>query len=378
MKNWPSRERRARWATVYGGNRIRVAVTFVAAAMAAAGESTAQQKKDGPPGQDATRPTAGGAAPARYTEAGLNADLTRFPVRILPEGKVPLHVQILLDRAGFSPGIIDGAWGANAARALSYFAAPEGRGGNTKPASVSAITEAMYQRLRAAAGPAPPVKRYRVTAADLRGPFVEIPENVYRQAKLRCLCYSSPVEAIAERFHISARLLAQLNPRARLDRLAAGTTLLVPNVDNETEASASDTMVVARLVVSRSGFWTQAQDESGRVIFHFPSTLGGGFDPSPIGNLKVVSVSESPAFRYQPALFAEVPDSEPQALLPPGPNSPVGRVWIGLSKKHYGIHGTSSPETIGYATSHGCVRLTNWDALQLALLVEYGTPVVFR
>ncbi|MBA2708513.1 MAG: L,D-transpeptidase family protein [Gemmatimonadaceae bacterium] len=357
---------------------MKVAVTFIAAAVMAVGESAAQQTKDGPAGPPATRPSSGVAATARYTEAGLNAGFKRFPVRILPEGTVPLHVQILLDRAGFSPGIIDGAWGANAARALSYFAAPEGGGGKTTPAPVSAITAEMYQRLKAAAGPATAVKRYKVTAADLSGPFVEIPENVYRQAKLRCLCYSSPAEAIAERFHISARLLAQLNPRARLDRLAPGTTLLVPNVDNEAEASASDTMVVARLVVSRTGFWTQAQDESGRVIFHFPSTLGGGFDPSPIGNLKVVSVSESPAFRYQPALFAEVPDSEPQALLPPGPNSPVGRVWIGLSKKHYGIHGTSSPETIGYATSHGCVRLTNWDALQLALLVEYGTPVVFR
>lgn len=305
--------------------------------------------------------------------------IRRFPARIPASGRIPLHLQILLDRANFSPGIVDGAWGDNAAKALSYFAGKTRA--DTAAVSTSKATtidRQTYDRLRAAAGSQPALKKYTVTVEDLRGPFETIPDDVYQQAKLKCLCYSSAAEAIAEKFHSSQKLLAKLNPGVRLDNLSVGTTLTVPNVDNETAASPTDTIPIARLVVSRTGFWTQAQDASGRVLFHFPSTLGGGYDPSPTGDYKITSVARDPTFRYQPKLFAEVPDSRPEARLPAGPNSPVGKVWIGLSKPHYGIHGTSAPETIGYANSHGCVRLTNWDALQLSDLVERGTPVEFK
>ncbi len=311
--------------------------------------------------------------------ASADVPITRFPARIPVRGSVPLQIQILLDRANFSPGIVDGAWGGNAAKALSFFATNESSGdttGTSKP--LSTIDRATYDRLRSAAGSEPTLKQYAVTSADLSGPFVEIPDSVYAQAKLKCLCYSSPAEAIAERFHTSQNLIAQLNPKVKLDALAAGTVLTVPNVDNERIASASDSAQIARLIVSRKGFWTQAVDAAGRVIFHFPSTLGAGYDPSPTGDFKIVSVAHKPTFHYQPKLFAEVPDTKPEARLPAGPNSPVGVVWIGLSKPHYGIHGTPAPETIGYANSHGCVRLTNWDASQLSDLVETGTPVVFR
>lgn len=359
---------------------MNLAAPVVAALIFVVSQSAAQPGDGRAAGRPASRSLGNDSTPRRFSETILNAPLARFPARVSRSEAIALHIQILLDRAGFSPGIIDASWGRNAASALSFFATPDAtdRNDGAAPAAVAALDQRTYERLRTAAGLGPVVERYTVTADDLRGPFVEVPDEVYRQAKLTCLCYSSAVEAIAERFHISPRLLARLNPGARLDQLAPGITLLVPNVDNETEASPADTMIVARLVVSRTGFWTQALDASGRIIVHFPSTLGGGFDPSPLGDFKVASVSRSPAFRYQPKLFSEVPDSEPEALLPPGPNSPVGMVWIGLSKPHYGIHGTSSPETIGYATSHGCVRLTNWDALQLALLVESGTPVEFR
>ncbi|MBA3341770.1 MAG: L,D-transpeptidase family protein [Gemmatimonadaceae bacterium] len=359
---------------------MNLAAPVAAALILVVSQSSAQPNDVRAAGKAVLRSRANDSTSARLSETTLNAALTRFPALVSRSDAVALHIQVLLDRAGFSPGIIDGAWGSNAARALSFFVtpyAPESRAG-AAAAAMTTLDKPAYERLRIAAGPGAVMERYTVTDDDLRGPFVEVPDDVYGQAKLRCLCYSSAAEAIAERFHISPRLLARLNPGTPLDQLSPGFALLVPNVDNETEASPSDTMIVARLIVSRTGFWTQARDESGRIIFHFPSTLGGGFDPSPLGNFKVVSVSRSPAFRYQPKLFSEVPDSEPEALLPPGPNSPVGSVWIGLSKRHYGIHGTSSPETIGYATSHGCVRLTNWDALQLALLVESGTPVEFR
>ena len=123
-------------------------------------------------------------------------------------------------------------------------------------------------------------------------------------------------------------------------------------------------------------------DASGKILYHFPSTLGTGYlssaDESPTGGFPITSISWNPAFHYQPTLFADVSDKKPEAHLPKGPNSPVGVVWMALSKPHFGIHGTSAPETIGYSNSHGCVRLTNWDALELGRLVSKGTPVVFQ
>jgi lipoprotein-anchoring transpeptidase ErfK/SrfK len=218
---------------------------------------------------------------------------------------------------------------------------------------------------------------------------VTIPDNVYEQAKLDCLCYASAAEAVAEKFHTSQKLILQLNPGATLGNLTAGTVLLVPNVDVETVPStptsvASDSSTggvtgqVAKLVISKKGFWTHAVDAAGKILYHFPSTLGAGYDPSPTGDFKVTNIAWNPAFHYQPTLFAEVSDKKPEAHLPKGPNSPVGVVWMALSKPHYGIHGTSAPETIGYANSHGCVRLTNWDAIELGRLVSRGTPVVFQ
>ncbi|MEO8577832.1 MAG: L,D-transpeptidase [Gemmatimonadales bacterium] len=311
--------------------------------------------------------------------ASADAPITKFPARIPTQGPVALQLQILLDRANFSPGIVDGAWGKNAAKALAFFATNEASGDTVaSPKSRPAMDRATYDRLRAAAGSGPLLLQYTITAGDAQGPFVQIPDLVYEQAKLKCLCYSSIGEALSERFHTSQKLLAQLNPKVKLDALRAGTVLTVPNVRNETDASAADSVRIARLIISKTGFWTHAVDDRGHIIYHFPSTLGAGYDPSPTGDFKIVGLSHNPTFHYQPKLFAEVPDDKPEARLPAGPNSPVGVVWIGLSKPHYGIHGTSTPETIGYANSHGCVRLTNWDASQLSDLVESGTPVVFR
>lgn len=329
-------------------------------------------------GQQPGSVTKADARSPRITEKSANAALTKFPVRIPRQGPVTLHIQLLLDRAHFSPGIIDGAWGINAAKALAFFANPEGAGGGDTPPLISSLDKATYGRLREAAGPAPLLDRYAITEQDLQGPFVSIPDTVYAQAELTCLCYSSAIEAIAEKFHTSEALLAQLNPRVKLNNLAGGTQLVVPNIPDPTAASPMDTMIVARLIISKQGYWTHAVNAAGRILYHFPSTLGAGYDPSPTGDFRVTGIARDPAFHYQPRLFAEVPDTKTEAHLPPGPNSPVGVVWMALSKPHYGIHGTASPQTIGYANSHGCVRLTNWDALQLSDIVDSGTPVQFK
>jgi lipoprotein-anchoring transpeptidase ErfK/SrfK len=328
------------------------------------------------------------------TPTNAAAKPTRFPLTVATRGSTALHLQILLDRAGFSPGIIDATWGDNAAKALRWF-----NGGNADSAVAATdstspnIDRATYNRLAASAGSAPLITSYTVTDSDVKGPFTRIPDRVYDQAKLSCLCYSSAAEELAERFHASQSLLAQLNPGVRFESITAGTTISVPNVGGNDTAMAStatrpdtstprDTADTAsagmRIVISRTEFWTHLVDGSGKTIRHFPSTLGAGYDPSPTGEFHVTGISRNPAFRYDPKLFAEVPDTRPTAKLPPGPNSPVGVVWIALSKPHYGIHGSAAPESIGYQSSHGCVRLTNWDARALADLVSAGTPVTFQ
>lgn len=318
--------------------------------------------------------------PVRWPEKSIERAPGKFPVKIPQEGPVALQLQILLDRAGYSPGIIDGAWGLNAAKAITFFATPEREEQleGDAPPTVTSVDKGTYDRLRSFARRSTLLRRYSITAEDLKGPFTEIPSDVYKQEKLKCLCYATPLEELSERFHTSQNLLRQLNPSVHFDKLARGTVIVVPNVELDGSATPQDTMIVSRVIISKKGYWTHAVDSNGRIIYHFPSTLGAGYDPSPTGDFKVTWVSRDPAFHYQPKLFHEVPDSNPEAHLPVGPNSPVGVVWMSLSKPHYGIHGTSSPETIGYANSHGCVRLTNWDALRLSDLVESGTPVQFK
>ncbi len=202
------------------------------------------------------------------------------------------------------------------------------------------------------------MRRYTVTAADLAGPFVAIPEEYTDQAALDCLCYESAREELAERFHVDLELLAKLNPGVDLERLAAGNELWVPDVEplqvddvrgaGGAAPAASAPSPIAEILVSKDGFYLQALDAAGEVLYHFPTTVGAGYDESPSGELAVSGRAFSPTFHYQPKLFADVADTEAEAMLPAGPNSPVGLVWVQLSKENFGIHGTAEPANIGY------------------------------
>lgn len=280
-----------------------------------------------------------------------------------------LRVQTLLDRAGFYPGVLDGRWGKNTEKAVWWFQVSE----DLEPSG--AVDSLTFERLQRAAGePVETVVAHVLGAADVAGPFVAIPGDVYRQSRLRCLCYESLSEKLAERFHASIEVLAELNPGADLDALAVGDTLNVPAV----EGAAPDPRPIERVVVSGLGSFVHALDADGRIVYHFPTTLGSQYDPSPLGQLTVVSVHPDPWFHYQPRLLSGVDKSKPDTHLPPGPNNLVGSVWIKLSEPHYGIHGTRDPAAIGYASSSGCVRLTNWNAMLLAGRVGAGTAVEFR
>src|SRR4029079_6525188 len=264
----------------------------------------------------------------KSTDKSVETRATRFPITIPKRGPAALQLQVLLDRAHFSPGIIDGVWGDNAAKALAFYGSSQSADSTTPVDSVMKLDEGTYTRLRAVMGSQPILTSYTVTSADVQGPFKKVPDNVYEQAKLDCLRYESAKEGIAEKFLTSVKLLAQLNPKVSLDSLTAGSTLTVPNVNVESvdgaAPAATPSSGVAKLIISKTGFWTHAVDSSGKVLYHFPSTLGSGYlssaDESPTGGFKVTNISWNPAFHYQPKLFAEVSDTKPEAHLPKGPN----------------------------------------------------------
>ena len=302
------------------------------------------------------------------TPESINAAPVNTPIRGDMRGPSVLRAQVYLDRIHFSVGSIDGRWGRNSAITVWWYQRARG----LEP--TGDLDEQTYRKLAAEAGYAPVVVKHELTADDVKGPFVQIPDDVYEKAKLDCLCYQSLREKLAERFHVTEDFIEQLNPDVKFSELQAGTSINVPNVR---EPMTADNHDIAKIIVSISGNSFNGFDANGRVVFHGPTTLGAGYDPSPTETLHVVRIAPMPHFHYDPTLYHEVPDSEPDAQLPPGPNSPVGIVWMALSKPHYGIHGTSDPDSIGYASSHGCVRLTNWDAGEVEHRIAEGTQVSF-
>lgn len=300
-----------------------------------------------------------------------------------------LATQVALDRAGFSPGEIDGRAGRNLQRALAAF-----QQSRNLPAT-GRLDDDTWKQLASAGGDVPPLVEYAITDADVAGPFtVNIPPKLPDQAELDALNFRTPLEALGERFHSSPGLLQQLNPQAMFQR--AGERVMVPNViTSPTQLSArasaaspgrSTSPISAAapaagditVFVTKSTSALTVEDPSGHVLFHAPVTSGSIHDPLPIGTWKVNVVQRSPEFHYNPELFWDATPGDRKATLQPGPNNPVGVVWIDLSKPHYGIHGTPEPSKIGHVESHGCVRLTNWDADRVAQWVKPGTRVVFR
>ena len=277
-------------------------------------------------------------------------------------GAAVLRAQILLARAHFSCGVVDARYGANLRGAIADFQSAHGLevSGN--------VGEETWRFLNADKAPA--LVRVAIAPEDVAGPFVPVPEEMMEKANVPALSYSSPLEGLAEKYHSSPALLKKLNPGSRFDR--AGEEILAPSVDAAPPGKA------ASVVVSRSRRSVAALDAEGRILSRYPATSGSEHDPLPIGRWKILGVSRDPSFHYNPELFWDAKESDGKAVIPPGPNNPVGVAWIDLSREHYGIHGTPEPSQIGKTQSHGCIRLTNWDVTELSKMVGPRTPAILE
>lgn len=310
-----------------------------------------------------------------------------------------MQAQVVLERLGFAPGVIDGKEGLSTRNALEGFQQASGLPvtGTFDVATMQALGK--WSNITA-------TRMIKIPDDFARGPFVALPKDPAAQAKLPAMGYHTLEEKLAERFHTTPDVLRMLNEAPAPSQPAsqpaeqqpvmyrAGQELRVPNVGADAfDASAVEnaewaaTLIslgvgtaqpkAARIVVSKKGGTLKVYDEADKLVALFTVTTGSSKDPLPLGDWKINGKSYNPQFSYDASLFWDVPDSKGEHLLPPGPNGPVGVVWIDLSKEHYGIHGTPEPQTIGRAQSHGCVRLTNWDAARLAQMVSGSTKVSF-
>ena len=335
------------------------------------------------------------------------------------EPRPMMQAQVVLDRLGFTPGVVDGKEGLSTRNAVSGFQEANGLEVTGK------FDEETKQKL-AQWNNIPATRVVTIPEDFAAGPFVKIPEEETDQAKLQTMAYQTLDEKLAERFHTTVETLKMLNPggmpagakgapaatasaspsatptpadsgsdAALVSTFRAGQQIRVPNVGGDVvdASAAGDTNwaqtlqmlgvgtnqpKVAKVVVSKSKGTLKGFDESGKLVAVYTATMGSKHDPLPLGQWKILGIAKNTPFNFNPDLFWDAEPGDEKAKIPPGPNNPVGVVWIDLSKEHYGIHGTPSPESIGRAQSHGCVRLTNWDAARLAQMVSTKTEVLFE
>ena len=270
-------------------------------------------------------------------------------------------LQVLLDREGFSPGAIDGKWGSNVAKAMSAW----------KEARGSELDLSNYGRLESilAGTGGKAIVNYTITAKDAATPLVKsVPVDYALKAELSALSYTSIVEMLAEKFHMSQSYLRHLNPGKSF---TAGSTIKVAATGGRKSTK------VSYIVADKNKKQIRAYDRNGALVVAYPATIGSASTPSPSGSHSVERIAVNPEYTYNPKKNFQQGENDKILRIPPGPNGPVGSVWIALSKPTYGIHGTPNPETIGKTNSHGCIRLTNWDARELAKLVNRGVTVEF-
>ena len=275
-----------------------------------------------------------------------------------------IKLQVLLDRNNASPGVIDGISGGNVVKAVKAFEEMQGH------AADGIVDVEMWAALEGTSAE-PVLVSYTITEADVAGPYVAtMPHDYAEQAALPGLYYRDAAEMLAERFHMDEAFLRRLNPDVTF--ADAGVDVVVANVGKPLKVR------VAHIVADKAIKQLRGYDASGRLIVAYPATIGSSDTPSPTGTHAVKAIAINPEYWYRPKVNF-VQGANTKALrLPPGPNGPVGATWVGLDKPTYGLHGTPEPSKIDKTNSHGCVRLTNWDARELAGLVVPGVRVDFQ
>jgi len=404
---------------------LLAAVVLMALTACGSNESTKEQAA--PTATASATPTNGADSMAsRDPAAGAQAQV-EIPD---PEPRPIMQAQVVLDRQGFGPGVIDGKMGISTQNALRGFQEAHGMTatGKLDPATRQALGQ--WSNIAA-------TRVVRIPQDWGNRQYQKTPKQPEDQAKMQELGYQSLDERLAERFHTTAEVLDQLNPDGQPAGMSgpalagggestaqgnakaaptpaaspaptasasrdptesvfhAGQLVRVPNIGGDridpgvvedktwqaTLASlgvGTDQPHVSKVVVDKSGGWLKGYDDAGKLVAMFTVTTGSQHDPLPLGDWGITTISRNPHFNYNPDLFWDADSDDTKQRLPPGPNGPVGVVWIDLTKEHYGIHGTPEPQTIGRTQSHGCVRLTNWDAARLAQMVDTSTKVVFQ
>jgi lipoprotein-anchoring transpeptidase ErfK/SrfK len=337
---------------------VKIATGIAATLLLLTGSVTfAEAKTASPPGDSKAVADQSGPIDAKAIETAKPDANNPEPSRALL-----VRMETLLDRANYSPGEIDGRDGDNFKRALATY-----KQAHNLP-NPEALDDAALKAL--AADNQPILQHYTITADDEKGPFLGSVSKDFRAlAKLKHVGWASPQEELAEKFHMNPELLKALNPNADFSK--AGTDLTVARPGNGAPPPA------ARVEVDKTANQLRVYDSSNKVIAAFPATVGSTDRPAPSGTATVVSVAPDPTYTYDPKRVTFGPKSAGVLKIASGPNNPVGTTWIALSVATYGIHGTPDPDLVGKTASHGCIRLTNWDAAALGKAVKKGTPIAF-
>lgn len=334
---------------------------------------------EAPSPEAATPETAAPDAPAQTNPPSTGGEPQVARAVVVNEREAITRLQIFLDQQKFGAGKIDGRWGEFTAKSMQRYEAAHGLPVTPDPRKLPWQEVGRNLPLETVD---PIYTTYEITEADATQ-IGSIPRSYAAQAKKTRMPYTSFLEFVAERFHADPALIRRLNIRLNVDNLKVGDVVWVPNVEpfkiellKEIAKLPVKEEFLSRTIHIDTSVNMLELREGEMMLAAFPITPGSARLPAPKGTWRILGIAEFPWFRRDEKMLNEGVRSDHFYNIPPGPNSPVGVIWMGLNKVGVGIHGTNSPDTIGRSGSHGCIRLANWDVIRLAEMVTAGMTVI--